>query len=216
MLITDMDSTIIQCECIDELADMVGLKDRVAKITEAAMNGEIDFPAALRERVALLKGLQVEKLQRVLDERVRLTSGAVELVSTMRDHGALCVLVSGGFTFFTEPIARRCGFHFHHACQLEIKGSVLTGEAIGEIVDKHAKLRYLTSHQNESGLTNDDILAIGDGANDIPMLEVAGLGVAFHAKEKVNRAVKNHIRFNDLRAVLYAQGYPDEDIVSLN
>jgi phosphoserine phosphatase len=212
MLITDMDSTIIQCECIDEIADIAGLRDRVAKITEAAMNGEIDFATALRERVALLQGLPVEKLQGVLDERVHLTPGAMELVSTMRDHGAVCVLVSGGFTFFTAFIARRCRFHFHHACQLGVHDNVLTGETLGEIVDKEAKLRYMDFHAGESGLTREDICAVGDGANDVPMLEAAGLSIAFHAKEKVDRVIENRIRFNDLRAVLYCQGYADEEM----
>jgi len=214
MLITDMDSTIIQNECIDELADVVGLKDKVSAITSAAMNGQLDFRAALRERVALLKGLPLEELQDVYDSRIKLMSGAKELLATMRAGGALCVLVSGGFTFFTSKIAQLLGFQFHHACELETVDGRLTGNLAGEIVDKNLKLHFLKHHSEKRRMDMNDILAIGDGANDIPMLEAAGLALAYHAKEKVNAVINNRIRFTDLRSALYTQGYSDEEILS--
>ncbi len=212
LLITDMDSTIIQNECIDEIADELGLKMAVAKITEAAMNGQIDFETALRERVRMLKGLAVAKLNHVYESRIRLTPGAEALAARMSAHNAMCVIVSGGFTFFTEKISSRLGFHFHHANVLEITDGKLTGNVLGEVIDKTKKLQLLDEYAAKLKISPEDILALGDGANDIPMLQKAGLGIAYHAKASVYDAIPSAIRFTDLRTALYAQGYRNEEV----
>lgn len=208
LLISDMDSTMIEQECIDELADLVGLKAKVADITERAMNGELDFAAALKERVALLKGITVDDLVRVMNERIVLMPGATTLVATMKSRGAYSVLVSGGFTFFTERVGRAIGFDIDLANRLEMDGDALTGTVKEPILDKHSKLEMLQLFCAQKGLGPQEALAVGDGANDLPMLLAAGLGVAYHAKPVVQQQAKARINHNDLTALLFAQGIP--------
>lgn len=207
LLVADMDSTIITVECIDEIADCVGLKDKVAAITEAAMRGELDFVGALRQRVAMLRGLAESELERVFRERVKLTPGAETMIRTMNAHGAKTVLVSGGFTFFTDRVAKLVGFQVTRANRLEIVDGKLTGEVIPPIVDAATKLDTLNEFIASDGLQRRDTIAVGDGANDIPMIEAAGLGVAFHAKPKAAAAADVAIRNGDLTALLYLQGF---------
>ncbi|ADZ69813.1 phosphoserine phosphatase SerB [Polymorphum gilvum] len=207
LLIADMDSTMIQQECIDELAAELGLKDHIAAITERAMRGEIEFEPALRERVALLKGLPVDAVQTVLDSRIRLTPGARALVHTMKQHGAYCALVSGGFTLFTAPIAAQIGFDENQANRLLIQDGRLTGEVEEPILGRLAKRERLEHLVAEKGLDYAETLAVGDGANDLAMLDRAGLGVAFRAKPKVAEAADARVDHGDLTALLYLQGY---------
>jgi phosphoserine phosphatase len=211
LLVADMDSTIIGQECIDELADFVGLKDKVARITERAMQGEIDFPAALRERVGLLAGLDERELKRCLDERVHLTSGAETLVQTMRAGGASCLLVSGGFLSFAEPVARTVGFDRVRANRLVFAGGKLSGEVGDPIVDAIAKREALIEVRDELGLSNGDVLAIGDGANDKLMIEEAGLGIAFKAKPTLAEAADAELKHHGLDALLWVQGVRRRD-----
>jgi phosphoserine phosphatase len=206
LLVADMDSTIIGQECIDELADFVGLKDKVARITERAMQGEIDFPAALRERVGLLAGLDESELKRCLNERVHVTSGAETLVQTMRAGGASCLLVSGGFLSFAEPVARTVGFDRVKANRLVFAGGKLSGEVGDPIVDAMAKREALVDVRDELGLTNEDVIAIGDGANDKMMIEEAGLGIAFKAKPALAEAADAELKHHGLDALLWVQG----------
>jgi phosphoserine phosphatase len=210
-----MDSTIIGCECIDELADMAGLKPQVAAITERAMRGELDFPAALRERVALLKGLPLEALARVYAERVRLNPGARALTATMRAHGAHTLLVSGGFTYFTTCVAEDAGFEAHQGNRLVDDGKVLTGEVGEPILGREAKLKALEEAVARFRLAVSDTLAVGDGANDLDMIKRAGLGVAYHAKPVVAAAAGASIAHGDLRSLLYLQGYRSSEIQRL-
>ncbi len=211
LLVADMDSTVIGQECIDELADYVGLKDKVARITERAMQGEIDFPAALRERVGLLAGLDERELKRCLDERVHLTAGAETLVQTMRAGGASCLLVSGGFLSFAEPVARTVGFDRVKANRLVFAGGKLSGEVGDPIVDAMAKREALIEVRDELGLANDDVLAIGDGANDKLMIEEAGLGIAFKAKPALADAADAELKHHGLDALLWVQGVSRRD-----
>jgi phosphoserine phosphatase len=213
LLVADMDSTIIACECIDELADQVGIKPEVAAITERAMRGEIDFPSALRERVALLKGLPLDALAKVYAERVRLNPGARRLTATMRLHGAHTLLVSGGFTYFTSRVAAAAGFENHQANRLVDDGRVLTGTVAEPILGREAKLEALRSTAIRLGITPRDAFAVGDGANDLDMIKEAGLGVAYHAKPIVAAAAAARIAHGDLAALLYLQGYSDNEIV---
>jgi phosphoserine phosphatase len=213
LLIADMDSTIVTGETLDELADFAGLKDRIAAITARAMNGELDFKAALRERVAMLKGLSVDALERTW-RRVRLTSGARELVATMRAHGACTALVSGGFSFFTSRVAAVCGFDLHRSNVLLDDGTALTGQVAEPILDRDTKLATLTGLAAERGLELSATLAVGDGANDLDMLRAAGLGVAFHAKPIVAAEARARADHADLRALLFAQGYRAADIIA--
>jgi phosphoserine phosphatase len=207
LLIADMDSTIITGESLDELAAFAGIGERIAVITARAMNGELDFKEALRERVAMLKGLTVTALERTW-ERVRLTDGARELVSTMKTHGAFTALVSGGFTFFTHRVAALAGFDFHRSNQLLDDGRVLIGRVAEPILDRDTKLMTLRTLASERGLPLSATLAVGDGANDMDMLQAAGLGVAFHAKPIVAASARARVDHADLRALLFAQGYP--------
>jgi phosphoserine phosphatase len=211
LLIADMDSTIITIECIDEIADFAGVKDKVAAITERAMRGEIEFTVALSERVALLKGLSENVLTQVFDERVRFMPGARALVATMRAHGAYALLVSGGFDFFTSRVRDMLKFDADLSNRLEIKSGKLTGKVIPPILDRHAKLRALMQASAERGITTAEALAVGDGANDVPMLVAAGLGVAYHAKPLVQQTARARINHTDLRALLYVQGYRQEE-----
>jgi phosphoserine phosphatase len=214
LLISDMDSTIIQQECIDELAGALGIGEKVAEITERAMNGELDFPSALRERVGLLKGLPESALSQVYAERIMLMGGAKTLVQTMKKHGAHTMLVSGGFTFFTGRIRDVCGFHEDEANVLGIADGALTGMVHEPILDKQAKLAALHRGCREHGVTAEDVLAVGDGANDLPMLQAAGLGVGYHGKKIVQDAVKVAVNHADLHALLYLQGYHSSEFVT--
>ena len=211
LLIADMDSTIIGCECIDELADFAGVKGKVSEITERAMRGELDFEAALRERVAMLKGLPVADLQRVFDERVRLNPGARTLVRTMVAHGARCLLVSGGFTFFTERVAAAAGFHENRGNSLGVLGDQLDGTVKGAIIGREAKLAALQSEATRLSLNLDDTLAIGDGANDLAMIGAAGLGIAYRAKPIVAAQAHAKIDRTDISTALYFQGYRNSE-----
>lgn len=213
LLIADMDSTIIACECLDELADIAGLKAKISAITERAMKGEIEFAGALRQRVGLLKGLPLEALECVWRERVRLNPGARELVATMKANGARTLLVSGGFTFFTARVAEAVGFDEHQSNVLIDDGKALTGEVREPILGREAKLQALERALRQYGLEADDALAVGDGANDLSMIRRAGLGVAYHAKPVVAAAAGASIVHSDLTALLYLQGYRDDEIV---
>jgi phosphoserine phosphatase len=207
LLVADMDSTMIQVECIDELADYAGLKTEVAAVTERAMRGEIPFEEALAARVALLEGLDEAAIDRCREERVRLTPGGRALVATMRREGALTVLVTGGFTRFAEPVAAEIGFERVVANRLLVEGGRLTGAVAPPVVGAEAKCRALLDAAAERGLEAGDALAVGDGANDVPMLAAAGLGVAYRAKPAALAAAAARIDHNDLTALLYAQGY---------
>ncbi len=211
LLLADMDSTIVTTETLDELAAHAGIKDKVSEITARAMNGELDFHQALRARIALLKDLPSKAVMQTL-EQTQLSLGADILVKTMRKSGATCVLVSGGFTLFTEEIAVRCGFNFHHGNALEIKDEKLTGNVVEPILDKHAKVNFLSNYTQDLNLTMQDCLAIGDGANDLPMLKEAGLGIGYRPKDAVKSEMHNCILYGDLTAALYAQGYSQEYI----
>jgi phosphoserine phosphatase len=211
LFVADMDSTVIGQECIDELADYAGLKDKVARITERAMLGEIDFPGALRERVRLLAGLDEGELRRCLDERVHLTAGAETLVQTMRAGGASCLLVSGGFLSFAEPVAKSVGFDRVRANRLVFAGGKLSGEVGDPIVDAMAKREALIEVRDELGLSNDDVLAIGDEANDKLMIEEAGLGIAFKAKPALAEAADAELKHHGLDALLWVQGVRRRD-----
>ncbi len=213
LLIADMDSTIVAAETLDELADFAGLKARIAAITARAMNGELDFKAALRERVAMLRGLPLDALERTW-ARARLTPGAHELVATMRAHGAYTVLVSGGFSFFTSRVAALCGFDEHRSNVLLDDGAALTGGVAEPILDRDTKLHTLMQLATARGVPLKATLAVGDGANDLDMLQAAGLGVAFRAKPVVAAAARARVDHADLRALLFAQGYRADEIVS--
>jgi phosphoserine phosphatase len=211
LLVADMDSTVIGQECIDELADYVGLKEKVARITERAMQGELDFPGALRERVRLLAGLDSQALSRCLDERVEVTAGAETLVQTMRAGGASCLLVSGGFLSFADPIAKAVGFDRVRANRLVFVGGKLSGEVGDPIVDGMAKRDALVEAREQLGLATADVLAVGDGANDKLMVEEAGLGVAFKAKPALAEAADAELRHHGLDALLWVQGVRRRD-----
>jgi phosphoserine phosphatase len=207
LLIADMDSTIIACECLDELAEYAGVKAEIAEVTERAMRGELAFEPALRARVARLKGLPLFALQRCYDERVRLNPGARTLIRTMAAHGARCVLVSGGFEFFTRRVAELAGFNDHRGNRLIDDGARLTGEVADPILGREAKLDALKSEAAVLGLGLDQTIAIGDGANDLSMILAAGLGVAYRAKPVVADQAKAKIDHADLTALLFFQGY---------
>ena len=213
LLVADMDSTIISCECLDELADIAGVGPNVAAITERAMRGEIEFGAALRERVAMLKGLPLDALQRAWRERIRLNPGARTLVATMKAHGARATLVSGGFTYFTARVAAEAGFDDMQANILLDDGTSLTGAVREPVLGREAKLAALRSDAARLGIGFADALCVGDGANDLDMIRHAGLGVAWHAKPVVAQAACASIVHGDLRALLYLQGYRDDEFV---
>ncbi|MBF5094623.1 phosphoserine phosphatase SerB [Azospirillum sp. INR13] len=212
LLVADMESTIIEQEMLDELGDYVGLKDHIAAITARAMNGEIDFKDAVRERVALLKGLK----ETVIDEvwqRATLMPGAAQLVGTMRANGAVCVLVSGGFRCFTGRVRSWIGFDDDRGNDLEVVDGVMTGMVTEPILDKDSKLQALMAYAGENRVPMAETMAVGDGANDLPMLLAAGLGVAFHAKAVVAAEARARIDHGDLTALLYAQGYRATEFV---
>ncbi len=212
LLIADMDSTIIQQECIDELAAEIGIKKQISEITERAMRGEIEFEPALRERVGLLKGLPLEALEKVYRERITVMPGAKALVATMRADGHACALVSGGFTFFTERVAHAVGFNTNQANRLIFADGKLTGGVAEPILGRQAKLDALIHLREELGLKRHETLAVGDGANDLAMIGEAGLGVAYHAKPVVAEAAGARIDHGDLTALLYLQGYREDEI----
>ncbi|MGQ4273120.1 phosphoserine phosphatase SerB [Terrihabitans sp. B22-R8] len=214
LLLADMDSTMIQQECIDELADLLGLRDEIAAITERAMRGEIAFEPALRERVALLRGLRTEDLSRLLEDRITDMPGGRILVRTMRAHGAYTALVSGGFTMFTEAVASRLGFDEQRANRLLIENGALTGAVSEPILGAEAKMETLIELREKLDLAPDAVIAVGDGANDLPMLKEAGLGVAFRAKPLVSAAAAACIRHGDLTALLYLQGYSRDEFAA--
>lgn len=210
LLIADMDSTIVTGETLDDLAEFAGLKEQVGEITTRAMNGEIPFREALRERVMMLKGLSESFLEEAMG-LVRLNPGAKELVATMKANGAYCALVSGGFTFFTSRVAADVGFDFNAGNNMEIVDGVLSGKVLDPIVTKDSKLAYLQSLCQEQGLSVDDAVAVGDGANDLPMLLEAGLGIAYHAKPSVVEKARHNIQHTNLRSLLFAQGYGESE-----
>jgi phosphoserine phosphatase len=213
LFLADMDSTMIGQECIDELADFAGLKAHVAGITERAMRGEIAFEPALRERVALLKNLPVSVVDEVLKQRITATPGGRALVMTMRAHGAYTCLISGGFTLFTNAVAAMIGFQENRANELRVADGKLTGEVAEPILGRATKLATLVELREAFDLDNLDTLVVGDGANDLGMIEAAGLGVAYHAKPAVAAAAAARIDHGDLTALLYAQGYRREEFV---
>jgi phosphoserine phosphatase len=214
LLIADMDSTIINVECLDELADYAGLKAEISAITERAMRGELAFEGALRERVAMLKGLPVTALQAAYDERVRLNPGARTLVRTMTNFGARCALVSGGFSFFTSRVAQAAGFQSHRGNELVEADGKLTGLVADPILGREAKLAALNEDAKLFGIPLAETLAVGDGANDLAMIEAAGLGVAYRAKPVVAAEADARVDHTDLTTLLYFQGYSLDQFVT--
>lgn len=211
LLVADMDATMVQEETLDELAAHLGLKDQIAPITQRAMRGEIDFHDALRMRVKMLKGLSLLAIYETLS-KVRYSPGAATLVKTMGHHGAKCVLVSGGFEFFTKPVAQTLGFHQNFGNRLEVRDDKLTGEVIPPIIDKDAKERLVVDQARALGCDLRQIMAVGDGANDIPMLKKAGTGVGYFGKPAVVAATPHQVRHTDLTALLYMQGYRADEL----
>ncbi|MEA2884611.1 MAG: phosphoserine phosphatase [Bradyrhizobium sp.] len=215
LFLADMDSTMIGQECIDELADFAGLKAHVAAITERAMRGEIEFESALRERVALLRGLPAGVVDEVLAKRITLTPGGRELVATMRAHGAFTCLISGGFTLFTNAVAAKLGFQESRGNELLVEDGKLSGKVAEPILGRAAKLATLVELREAFDLDDLDTLVVGDGANDLGMIRSAGLGVAYHAKPAVAAAAHARIDYGDLTALLYAQGYRRDEFVEV-
>ena len=211
MLLADMDSTMIQQECIDELADEAGVGDRVKDITARAMNGELDFEGALTERVGLLEGLDESVIDKVLNERITFMPGGATLLATMKANGAYAALVSGGFTAFTTKVAGELGFDENRANTLLVEGGKLNGDVQRPILGREAKIQALKEITQRLGLGHDDVMAVGDGANDLGMLHLAGAGVALHAKPSVAAECDIRINFGDLTALLYIQGYRKSD-----
>jgi len=213
LLVSDMDSTVIDQECIDELGDAIGVGPRIREITAAVVNGDIGFSDALRQRMALMKGMERSLLESVYEDRITLKSGARTFVQTMRRHGAFCILVSGGFSFFTRRIAERIGFHDHRGNQLLFEDGKLTGEVLEPILGRSAKQNTVMRLCDEKGLEPSDVLAVGDGANDIKMIEAAGLGVAFHGSDNLKKHASACIDHGDLTALLYIQGFRKSELV---
>ncbi len=206
LFLADMDSTIVTSETLDEMAEEAGLKDKVSKITERAMRGEVDFHGAIKERVGLLNGLSIEALSRTLNQ-TEISKGARTLLKALKNEGVFCALVSGGFTFFTGAIGEKLNFDAHHGNVLNIENGKLTGGVQDPILDKNAKLNFLKLYCEELSLDLSETIAIGDGANDLPMLEAAGLGIGYHPKPLLEDKLINCIRHTDLTSVLYMQGY---------
>lgn len=214
MLLADMDSTMIEQECIDELADEAGVGERVKDITARAMNGELDFEGALKERVGLLKGLDEAVIARVLATRITFMPGGRALLSTMKANGAYAALVSGGFTAFTQNVAGELGFDENRANTLLVENGVLTGDVGMPILGREAKVQALKEISARLGLTHGDVMAVGDGANDLGMLGLAGAGVALHAKPTVAAECDIRINHGDLSALLYIQGYAKDEFAA--
>jgi len=206
LVVMDMDSTLINIECIDEIADMQGIKPQVAEITESAMRGEIDFAESLRRRVALLKGLDESALLRVYDERLKLNPGAETMLSALKKHGIRTLLVSGGFVFFTERLKARLGLDFAHANELEIVDGKLTGNVSGRIVDAQGKADWLNHVREELGLQSAQVIAMGDGANDLKMMAQAGVSIAYHAKPVVRAQASYALNFVGLDGLVNLLG----------
>ena len=215
MLIADMDSTILKAETLDELAVHVGLHEKISEITNRAMNGELDFHEAIIERVGLLKDLPISAVNDTL-QKLETNRGAHTFVKTLRENGVFCVLVSGGFTVFTGPVAKSLGFNEHKGNTLGIKNEKLTGKVISPILDSSSKLQFLLQFADLKDIGPEQALTIGDGANDLPMLERAGMGIGFHPKPKVSESIDNLIIHGDLTAALYAQGYIEQDFYVVN
>ncbi|MGC6476484.1 MAG: phosphoserine phosphatase SerB [Parvibaculales bacterium] len=214
LLVADMESTIIEQECLDELAELLDLRPQIADITERAMRGEIDFEPALRERVMLLKGLNESTLEDIYRDKVTLMPGAEQLIATMNAHGAICALVSGGFSFYAEKIAQRLGFDRWESNHLSIQNGALDGTVQDPILGRDAKAQFLSQWQQQENIPQAAIMAVGDGSNDLAMLAIAGAGVAFRAKPLVAEAAKIAINYGDLTALLYLQGYHQQDFVN--
>ncbi|MGB7649993.1 MAG: phosphoserine phosphatase SerB [Gallionella sp.] len=206
LVVMDMDSTLINIECIDEIADMQGLKPQVAEITEAAMRGELDFAESLRRRVALLKGLDESALQRVYDERLQLNPGAEKMLAELKQYGIKTLLVSGGFVFFTERLKARLGLNFAYANTLEIEHGKLTGRVLGDIVDAQAKANFLIKTRDALGLAAHQVIAMGDGANDLKMMAAAHVGIAYHAKPVVREQASYALNFVGLDGLCHLLG----------
>lgn len=202
LVVMDMDSTLISIECIDEIADMYGLKPQVAEITESAMRGEIEFAESLRRRVALLKGLDESALQRVYDERLKLNPGAEFMLDELKKHGIRILLVSGGFTFFTDRLKARLGLDYAYSNTLEIVDEYLTGNVLGNILDAQGKANSLNHIREELGLIRDQVIAVGDGANDLKMMAAAGAGIAYHAKPVVQTQATYALNYTGLEGVI--------------
>ena len=214
LLVADMDSTMIRQECIDELADELGIKEHISNITARTMRGELEFETSLRERVALLKGLPITAVDKIITSRIELTPGATTLVKTMKKSGAYCSLVSGGFTVFTEVISKMIGFNENIANKLAVENEILTGKVIDPIVGMETKQNRLNQLLGKLNIDVSESIAVGDGANDLAMLKSAGLGVAFHAKPKVASMADVSIEHGDLTALLYIQGYRQDEFVN--
>lgn len=214
LLIADMDSTMINQECLDELADLAGKRDEVSAITEQAMTGELDFEDALKERVGMLAGLDVSALEETYASRIDLMPGSEALVRTMNANGALCILVSGGFTYFTARVANALGFAEHRGNELIIKDGVLTGDVGQPILGRDAKRTSLEAARRRLGLSIAETMAVGDGANDLDMISDAGLGIAYHAKPVVAKAARARVDHSDLTTLLYFQGCPRKAFVN--
>lgn len=212
-LISDMDSTVIDQECIDELADAIGIGPEIRAITKAVIQGDINFSEALRKRLKLMKGMDIKILESVYQQRISLKPGARALVQTMRHHGAFCILVSGGFTYFTSRIAAQLGFHDHRGNELVFTDGKLTGEVQDPVLGRSAKLKTLKALCQERKIAVSDVLAVGDGANDIKMIQAAGLGVAFHDAGSLGNYSNASIEHGDLTALLYIQGYRKSEFV---
>lgn len=213
LIICDMDSTIIEQECVDEIAFKRGITDNIKEITDLTMEGKMDFNESLKARVALLKDLEIKYLEEIYKDKITFSPGAQELISTMKKNGSFCILVSGGFTFFTEKVSKALGFNEHYGNILKIKDNKLTGEVVMPILDTNAKKLFLEKYVQKLGINIQDSIAVGDGANDLDVLKAAGTGVAYHAKSFLKERIKYKIEYTSLKSILFLQGYRNQDIV---